>query len=516
MSVPNLSEMEEESVPAADGEETRHSMDATRPGQGMTFAEFTKKSMTKVNAAAVFAKEIQQLRRRSIVSGVHLQAGFAETSGEMQKTIELLFFASQGNLERVKHLVSTHTLEIKDPEMADYDKRTPLHLAASEGSYKVCAWLLEQGVDVNAVDRFNLTPLACAKLGSHKEIAKLLAEKGGQVLSDGVLVPGDLDGSHHSEGNVANTAVHGEIEDSFWDIDYDEISKFKTLGEGAFGTVFLAKWRGTEVAVKQLRKEVQVDINSDEGALAEFKTELALMQRLHHPHVVQFLGTTTDDKGTIGIVSERMYSSLDKEFNAAEAMTSVDSLQYCLDCAKGLAYLHGRKPMPVIHRDLKPANLMLTRGKRLKIGDFGLSRTLQVRNKLPQHMNAVYKLTGETGSYRYMAPEVFRHEPYGPAIDVYAFAMIAYQLFTWRSPFDGMDAIPAATEAATNKLRPNLNGFSITLPPVVKTYLQQWWTHDASLRPEMEEIIEQLEPALEECKKMREKRMGQSACCTIM
>ncbi len=40
----------------------------------------------------------------------------------------------------------------------------------------------------------------------------------------------------------------------------------------------------------------------------------------------------------------------------------------------------------------------------------------------------VYKLTGETGSYRYMAPEVFRHEPYNLKVDVYSFAMIIFQL----------------------------------------------------------------------------------------
>ena len=39
-----------------------------------------------------------------------------------------------------------------------------------------------------------------------------------------------------------------------------------------------------------------------------------------------------------------------------------------------------------------------------------------------------YKMTGETGSYRYMAPEVFRHEAYGPPVDVYAFAVITWEV----------------------------------------------------------------------------------------
>ena len=49
--------------------------------------------------------------------------------------------------------------QVADPKCCDYDKRTPLHLAASEGSYKVAEWLLEQKADVNALDRFKRTPL---------------------------------------------------------------------------------------------------------------------------------------------------------------------------------------------------------------------------------------------------------------------------------------------------------------------------------------------------------------------
>ena len=51
---------------------------------------------------------------------------------------------------------------------------------------------------------------------------------------------------------------------------------------------------------------------------------------------------------------------------------------------------------------------------------------------MPQNMDAHFTMTGETGSYRYMAPEVFRHEFYGPAVDVYAASMIFYQLFCFQ------------------------------------------------------------------------------------
>lgn len=65
-----------------------------------------------------------------------------------------------------------------------------------------------------------------------------------------------------------------------------------------------------------------------------------------------------------------------------------------MDIANAMAYLHSRN---VIHRDLKPANILLTRDHRVKIADFGMSVA-----------NTGQELTAETGTYRYMAPEVRR------------------------------------------------------------------------------------------------------------
>ena len=122
-------------------------------------------------------------------------------------------------------------------------------------------------------------------------------------------------------------------------------------------------------------------------------------------------------------------------------------IELAIDCATGMAYLHCsaiRKPA-TLHRDLKPANLMIfgsssahLNKKRsddllfstgtLKITDFGLSKTLGDLAPKKDQSNS-YMLTGETGSYRYMAPEVYRHEDYNHKVDVYAYAMILYQMF---------------------------------------------------------------------------------------
>ena len=73
-----------------------------------------------------------------------------------------------------------------------------------------------------------------------------------------------------------------------------------------------------------------------------------------------------------------------------------------------------------------------------------------------------FQLTGGTGSYLYMAGEVFRHEPYNAQADVYSFAMILYEMVTGQWPFRGMEPMQAAMRAATDGLRPL---FPLVPPP---------------------------------------------------
>ena len=91
------------------------------------------------------------------------------------------------------------------------------------------------------------------------------------------------------------------------------------------------------------------------------------------------------------------------------------------------------------------------------MADFGLSKSLNAtdtHNKVNLTANDTFKLTGETGSYRYMAPEVFRHEQYNLKVDVYSYAMIVFQLFECTVPFAGMDPVQAARDAAVLGSRP--------------------------------------------------------------
>ena len=97
---------------------------------------------------------------------------------------------------------------------------------------------------------------------------------------------------------------------------------------------------------------------------------------------------------------------------------SIERLRLMRELASALEFLHSGDAISggvmVCHRDVKPDNLGITPDRRLKLLDFGLAVALEKGEQATD----VYELTGETGSRRYMAPEVCLSEPYGVAVDV--------------------------------------------------------------------------------------------------
>ena len=400
------------------------------------------------------------------------------------------------------------------------------HLAASEGAYQVSEWLIAQGADVNSLDRFRRTPLEDAVRGEHREVAKLLSDSGGKVLEEGKLV--DL-GSSALAGamGLAPQALALDF-DPEWELNPGSLQIMEKLGEGEFGVVHKAKWHGTLVAAKILK-------GSSEIALGDFRGEVDILRRVHHPNAVQFLGACTKKEPYILVTELMQGGSLADAFRRTEAFPLRRALEIALDAARGLAYLHNRRPSPIIHRDLKPGNLMFAGSPyqsprqivfdtgTVKLADFGLSKTLPLNKHadVPSgRLDDKFRLTGETGSYRYMAPEVFRHEPYNSSVDVYSYSMIMDQLFEFQPPFAGIDPIEAARQAALYDMRPQFVSLAQKtekdLEGGIRRLMERCWSPNGEERPTFEEIVEELELILAGLPRNRHGSSGGSnGCCSL-
>ncbi|KAH9624282.1 hypothetical protein KSS87_004140 [Heliosperma pusillum] len=174
-----------------------------------------------------------------------------------------------------------------------------------------------------------------------------------------------------------------------WEID-PKLLKFENkVASGSYGDLYKGTYCSQDVAIKVLKAE---RINTD--LQKEFAQEVFIMRKVRHKNVVQFIGACTKPP-SLCIVTEFMsggsiYDYLHKHKGIFK-LPSV--LKVAIDISKGMNYLHQNN---IIHRDLKAANLLMDENEVVKVADFGVARV--------KSQSGV--MTAETGTYRWMAPEI--------------------------------------------------------------------------------------------------------------
>ncbi|KAF8679194.1 hypothetical protein HU200_045962 [Digitaria exilis] len=384
------------------------------------------------------------------------------------RTSLILWHTHQNDVGAVRKLLEEDATLVN---ARDYDSRTPLHVAALHGWQDVAECLIANGADVNAQDRWQNTPLADAEGAKRQTTIELLKEHGGLTYGK--------TGSHFEPKTIPPPLTNK----ADWEINPLELdfTKAVVIGKGSFGEILKANWRGTPIAVKRILPS----LSDDRLVIQDFKHEVNLLIKLRHPNIVQFLGAVTETKPLMLVTEFLRGGDLHQYLKEKGALAPLVAINFALDIARGMAYLHN-EPNVVIHRDLKPRNILLVNSaaNHLKVGDFGLSKIIKA-----QHANDVYKMTGETGSYRYMAPEVFKHRKYDKKVDIFSFAMILYEMLEGDPPFSNYEPYEAAKYVADGH-RP---AFRKGHANEVKDLVEVCWSGDISLRPSFLEILKRLE-----------------------
>ena len=210
-----------------------------------------------------------------------------------------------------------------------------------------------------------------------------------------------------------------------------------------------------------------------------------------HPNICEFHGACLDaqDRSLVNTVYEYVGGSNVEEIYAlmgsGDASTLLPprdlALSWCTQLAQGLACLHGRSPA-VIHRDIKPSNLLITHDlQTLKICDFGLC-TLQQVGDNGAFVSPPQRMTGGTGSYRYMAPEVLLDfGRYDTSVDIFSAASCIYLMTTGNTVMSEIEDPMLVAEAVSRNIRQPLD--HLVDNPALAATISAAWDQDPARRP---------------------------------
>ena len=233
------------------------------------------------------------------------------------------------------------------------------------------------------------------------------------------------------ENEVANLQSTLQKLENNWKVSHREVSLSKNeLGRGGWGVIWIGKFRGQRVAVKQMHELIK----SDEY-MELLHREINTMSQLRHPNLLQFIGAVLDHpSGNPMIITEVMDTSLRSAYERKELTTDPGCrpviLSIMRDVAVGLNYLHCL-PDPIIHRDVSSANVLLeSKGNKkwkTKISDFGSAKLARAA------------VTAAAGAAVYSAPESIatlyrKKRKQTPKMDSYSYGVLLCEVLTCRFP----------------------------------------------------------------------------------
>lgn len=281
------------------------------------------------------------------------------------------------------------------------------------------------------------------------------------------------------------------------DVPWESFSYIEHRVDSSSCHIYSAFWRGTAVIIKLIK----ADRVSSPMAVAEFETEASILSRLEHPHIVKLLGSGRLPRRFLilelldgGSLSHSLGLRVDtnnriakKKFNYMETLHLARSL------ASSLEYLHNRwdSNIHVIHRDLKPDNIGFTAEGKLKLFDFGLCACVRTSSNRSDQ----YRLTGNTGTLRYMAPEVALGRQYNSSVDVYSFGVIVWQVLRSKVPFRDMGKKAYIQEVVVGGKRPALDR---RWPQGFSQLLQKCWHEDKDARPTFSQVVAEVDHLIQE------------------
>lgn len=310
---------------------------------------------------------------------------------------------------------------------------------------------------------------------------------------DGSVIPGfeyaDAEADDEEKTESISDAMIAEMEASIYGLQIirnADLEELRELGSGTYGTVYHGKWRGTDVAIKRIKKSCFSGRSSEQERLTrDFWREAQILSNLHHPNVVAFYGVVPDGTGgTLATVTEFMVNGSLRHvlLKKDRSLDRRKKLIIAMDAAFGMEYLHSKN---IVHFDLKCDNLLVNlrdpQRPICKVGDFGLSRIK--RNTLVSG--------GVRGTLPWMAPELLNGSSnrVSEKVDVFSFGISMWEILTGEEPYENMHCGAIIGGIVKNTLRPPVPEHC---DPDWRKLMEQCWSPDPDTRPSFTEITNRL------------------------
>ena len=304
--------------------------------------------------------------------------------------------------------------------------------------------------------------------------------------------------------------VNSEREASVPWFDRNEIILNKVLGKGGFNSVYSihevcssatkhepvhsgSKRRRRErvarhpqnYVIKFLSEKIMAKNEDYANGSLDLLVEAKILANLRHPNIIGLHGVSVDGvdglkdrvEGNFFLVLDRLTCTLRhrlKEWRTFQTPPQfVDRLQVGIQIALALCYLSRKN---VLHRDIKPENCGFTNENQVKLYDFGLAKILPEKG-------SEFKLTGMTGTIRYMSPQCAAKQKYGLSADVYSCSLVLWELASLETPFLGMRSKEIMLGLSTGGCKLQVMSH---WPASIKNVITRGCDHDPSRRPSIE------------------------------
>jgi serine/threonine protein phosphatase PrpC len=244
--------------------------------------------------------------------------------------------------------------------------------------------------------------------------------------------------------SMTNELKPGDILDGRFEIE-------GVISRSGMASIYKAKDLETKQAVAV--KIPYMQLESDPAAFARFQREAEIGELLNHPNILKFI--KVPNKSRPYIVTEYLEGkTLSTVLNEMRPLPIPDSVQIASYVCGALGHMHENK---VVHRDLKPQNIMICDDGTLRIIDFGIAKSTEMRRL------TFAGFTPAMGTPDYMAPEQVKGKRGDERTDIYSLGAVLYEMTTGSVPFEGpnpfivMNSRITGDPVAPRKLNPEIS-----------------------------------------------------------